>query len=457
MHWKHPKSIYCRKVHFPICHLRSGAIFFTIILLTGFFPGPIRAFASTNAVPQLLTLRQARDLALHHHPDIAAADYRALAAQEQLKETRAGFYPQANLYGNAVGATSEDARILAGGLNNPTIYNRVAAGATVSQLITDFGHRANLVASSRYQSKAAEENAVATREQVLLQVEVDYLGALQAQAVLNVARQTLETRSLLLDQVQTLATNRLKSELDVSFAQVAFQQAKLLLEKSTNDFTAAIASLSTALGYSEPRTFVLVEPDSAASDIVGAEADLVETALSQRPELISLRDQGIAAGKAAKAQRDARLPVLSAFGAAGNSPSHDYHLPNDYAVGGFELSFPLFAGGYYVAKQHEAELQSEAADEVLQSLENDVVRDVHIAWLNVNNAREEVKTTEDLVLNAEQAYQLAEARYKIGSSSIVELSDAQLNLTSSQITHTTARYNFLIQQANLNYQIGALH
>ncbi|MGH9592034.1 MAG: TolC family protein, partial [Bryobacteraceae bacterium] len=55
------------------------------------------------------------------------------------------------------------------------------------------------------------------------------------------------------------------------------------------------------------------------------------------------------------------------------------------------------------------------------------------------------------------AYDLAEARYKIGSSSIVELSQAQLGLTSAQIDEANARYDVLIQRARLNYQVGVLH
>jgi outer membrane protein len=81
---------------------------------------------------------------------------------------------------------------------------------------------------------------------------------------------------------------------------------------------------------------------------------------------------------------------------------------------------------------------------------------VHLGWLNVNNALEQLHTTEQLVRNSAEAYDLAEARYKIGSSSIVELSQAQLSLTSAQITDTNARYNVLIQQANLSHEIGAL-
>ena len=63
---------------------------------------------------------------------------------------------------------------------------------------------------------------------------------------------------------------------------------------------------------------------------------------------------------------------------------------------------------------------------------------------------------QELVTNAAEAFELAKARYQNGISSIVELSDAQLNLTSAQITDANARYNVLIQQSNLSYQIGAL-
>jgi outer membrane protein len=61
------------------------------------------------------------------------------------------------------------------------------------------------------------------------------------------------------------------------------------------------------------------------------------------------------------------------------------------------------------------------------------------------------------VRNAAEAYDLAAARYKIGSSSIVELSQAQLSLTSAQIASSNARYEVLIQQAGLDYETGALH
>ena len=420
------------------------------------FAGNIFAGGTTNA-PVVLSLADATKLALQNHPQIASANYRMLAAQEAVKQTRAGYFPKADLYADAVGTSDEGTRIMAGGLNNPSVYDRGAGGLAVSQLITDFGRTANLTASSKFQAQAENQNANATREQVLLQVNVSYFGALEAQAVLRVAQQTLDTRQLLLDQVSLLASNKLRSELDVSFARVAVEEGRLLLQKAQNNTDDAMTSLSTALGYREPHPFQLIESSQSIFSNTNEVSQLVETALSERPELLSLRNQHDAALRFAKSERDSRLPTISAVGVAGDAPTHDSHLPDNYAVGGLQLSMPLFAGGLYTARQREAELKAQSDNELVRALEDNIVRDVHIAWLNVNNALEQFQTTQELVRNAAEAYDLAEARYKIGSSSIVELSQAQLSFTSAQIANTNARYDVLIQQANLDYQTGALH
>src|ERR1035438_10804491 len=154
-------------------------------------------------------------------------------------------------------ANSRNTRILAGGLNNPSVYDRFAEGVAVTQLITDFGRTGSVASSAKYQARAAIEGQAATREQVLLNVEANYFAVLKAQSVAEVARQTLTARRLLMDQVSALAANKLKSDLDVSFAQVSHEEAQLLLQNAEGDAESAMASLSTALGYREPRSFVL--------------------------------------------------------------------------------------------------------------------------------------------------------------------------------------------------------
>ena len=408
-----------------------------------------------TAAPQSLTLAQAHAIALTNHPGIAAASYRAQAEHQVYSQARAGLLPQVNLYGSAVHAGADDTRIMAGAINNPSVFSRTAVGASLSQLITDFGHTSNLAASSRLQASAADQNALATREQVLLEVDRAYFGALQAQAIEAVAKQTFDTRQLLLERVSILAQNKLKSDLDVSFARVGLEDARLLVQKAQNGVDSAMAALSTVLGYRDQQAFTLGDEKSVPVPGGDDVAALIDQALHARPELASLRDQHDAAEHLARSLRDARLPTVSAVVDAGTAPSHDARLPDNYSAGGILVSMPVFAGGLYVARQHEAELRARAAAESLRTLEDEISRDVRVTWLNLNNARQRLRTTSQLRQYAATAYQLADARYRAGSSSIVELSQAQLELTAAQIDETSARYEVLLQESDLNYQVGA--
>lgn len=412
------------------------------------------ALAAAEAGVQTLTLAEAHDLALRNHPGIAAAQYQAQAAVEASKETRAGALPQIGLYGSAVNAGADNTRILAGGINNPSVFDRTAFGANLTQLITDFGRTPNLIASSKLQAQAANESATATAAQVLLDVDRTYFGVLQAQALQQVAQQTVDTRQLLLDRVTALAANKLKSDLDVSFARVAVAEGTLLLQNARNALDSSRTALSAALGFREFRQFELVDESPPTATVAGDVDRLIEQALRNRPELASLADQRDAAIRFARAQHDARFPTLSAGVVAGGALSRDARLPANYTASGLQLSFPLFAGGFYSAREREAELRAKAATQGLAGAEDTVARDVRIAWLNVNDALERVRTTLQLRDYAAQAYELAQARYNAGSSSIVELSQAQLAMSSAEIASAAARYNLLIQQSTLKYQTG---
>jgi outer membrane protein len=322
-------------------------------------------------------------------------------------------------------------------------------------LLTDFGRTAHLVNSSRLSSRAASANTEATRDELLLQVDVSFYTALKAQSVLDVARQTLQTRKVLLDQISALATNKLRSELDLRFAEVTYEQGQLLVAQAQNDLDQAFISLETLLGDREKRTYRLIEEPMPAAKPVDP-AGLVDTALSQRPDLARLRLERDATSQYALAQKALNYPTVSAIGAGGLIPVRDTsHFEDRYAAAGVNLSLPIFDGGLNSAKHAEAELRSQAASENLRDAENTAIKDVRNASLNVNYAYERLDLTQKLFENASLAFDLAQARYTMGSSSIVEVSQSQLDKTSAEIANTSAKYDYEIQQAILNFEIGA--
>ena len=417
---------------------------------------PAPAQSQTQQVPSAptpsLTLDQAHQMALANHPRFMASQYGAAAQHNVTTEVRSAYYPMVNT--DLTGAESiPGSRIGAGALNNPIVYDRFAGGLNIQQLVTDFGRTHNLVSSADLQAKAADAEVNFTREDVLLGVDRAFYQALRAQAVLRVAQQTVDERSVVSQQVTVLEQSKLKSSLDVSFANVNLSEAKLLLLQAQNDAQSSLALLAAALGLSGPHQFELVEPPSAPTALPPLGEALV-AADKNRPELISQRLQVQSAQKYAVAERDLWMPTLSLVGAAGEIPYGQAPLPDNYAAAAFDVHIPIFNGKLFNARHAEALNRANQAAEQLRDTQNGVERDVQVAWFAANTAYQNLAVTAQLLAEASEALNLATARYHLGLSSIVELSQAQLNQAQAAISQATAKYDYDSRFAELIYQEG---
>jgi outer membrane protein len=402
-----------------------------------------------------LSLKDADALALKNNPAISVARLSALASEQVTREARSSLWPQADANLTAVDARN-NSRITAGGLNNPIVYNRAAGGFRVSQLITDFGHTTNLVASARLQAKAEAQNAVATKEEVLLAVDQAFYNALQTHAVLRVAEQTVASRQLLSDQVSALTKSKLRSDLDLSFANVNLAQAKLLYLDALNNDKASMAALSAILGFPTLEAFDLVN-DTAPLAPPPLDVDpLIAAAFAQRPEILALEFQSESAEKLHQAEHDQFYPTISALAVFGDSPVRDDRIYGPYAAAGVNVEIPVFNGFLYSAKSREADLRAQATRQRLVDLRNRISRDVRTSWLAASTAFDRVSVSEQLLAQANQALDLAQTRYKLGLSSIVELSQAQLQQTQAEIGNAQAGYEYRMALSALRYQTSGL-
>ena len=405
-----------------------------------------------------LTLKQAEAVAIKSNPQISVARLLALASQQVAREVRSNLWPTAT--GDLTGVDAQSgSRITAGALNNPIIYERAAAGVMVTQLITDFGRTTNLVSSANYAAKSENENAVATKEQVLLAVDKAFYSALQAQAVLTVAQQTVNERQTVANQVEALYKSKLKSELDFSFASVNLAQAKLLLLDAQNNENSAFATLSMVLGYSNLQNFQLVEDTSQLAPPPESVDSLISQAFTLRPEILSLQFQYQSDKKFQIAERDLLFPSIRALGAVGDTPLGNQAvapnpgaLSNTYGAVGANVEIPLFNGFLYTARAREANLRAQATQERLADMRNLISRDVRTSWLNANTAYQRLAVTQQLLQQANLALDLAQSRYNLGLGSIVELSQAQLQQTQAQISYAQAGYDYRLGLAVLTYE-----
>lgn len=432
-------------------------------------PGPVSAPALNTAADQtmttaqpspsqlpVLTLTEAEQMAIRNNPRISAAKLLALAQGQETREARSADLPQFNGDLTAVD-THNGGRISAGALGASRLENHAGAGADLSQLITDFGHTHNLILSRKLAAEASKANALATTEDIVMAADTAFYSALTAQSVLDVAKQTVVARQQTDEQVRELTKHNLRSTLDLSFADVNLSQAKLLALNAENNVDAAMATLDSVLGLDHEVDYRLVE-NTTAPPLPPNYQPLVTEAIAQRPDLQALNLDTQSNKKYARAEKEQLLPTISAAGTAGSVPVRDnqYYDTNWWGGVGVNVKIPIFNGFLYSAQAKEADYRAEAASEQSRALRDRIVRNVRTAWLNANTAYQRVGVTAQLEQEANLGLKLAQARYRLGLSSIVELSQAELQQTSAQIEHTQAKYSYRLALAAINYQIGTM-
>ena len=402
-----------------------------------------------------LNLADAEKLAIQHNPRIAVGRLLALAQNQVMRETRSAEMPIVT--GNLTAVDShESSRITAGSLNNPIVYQRAAGGITLSQLITDFGRTRNLISSADLRARAEASAADATAADIILAVDIAYYRALGAQSVLDVANEAVKARQATVDQIAALAKAKLRSTLDLSFANVALQQAELLLLNATNQTQDALAAVNALLGEETAPNLVLIDDETAAPSPPPRNPEaLVTEAFAHRPDLVSLSQQAQAAQKFSIAEHDLNRPTISALGTAGGAPIRADQIASSwYGAAGVNVSIPIFNGFLFSARAHDADQRASAAQQQVKELRDSIARDVRTAALQAQLNFQQIAVAQQLLNQANSALDLAQTRYNLGLSSIVELSQAQLQQTQAQIELADARYAYAGSLATIRFQTG---
>ncbi len=430
----------------------------TVLLATLAVPTGGAAQQASQPAPALprLTVTEAEQLALRNNPRISVARLLALAQAQVTREVRSAEMPTASANLTAVGA-HDGSRITAGALNNPIVYNRAAGGLTVSQLITDFGRTHNLVLSAKSNAKAQLENQRATEMEITLTADQAFYQALSAQAVLKVAQQTVAQRQDTADEVSALAHQKLRSDLDQSLAAVQLSQAKLLLVDAQNAAQDAMASLNAVLGSETDQQYTLVDETSGTPAPAPQDPEtMVQLAFSQRPDLAALNDTSLASRQYSKAERDLWMPTVSALAAGGGTPgaSRPDSSPRGTERRGRISTFPYSTDSSSTHVRRKRNCAPTLPMNRCAIMREEIARDVRTGVLHAQAAFQRIGVTEEMLKQSNLALDLAQARYKLGLSGIVELSQAQLAQTEAEIAYANARYSYQTALAEVRFQTG---
>jgi outer membrane protein len=187
---------------------------------------------------------------------------------------------------------------------------------------------------------------------------------------------------------------------------------------------------------------------------------LIAQAINNRPELASLRSSRDAAYKFFEAEKDLKRPTVSIAAVGGflpyvNTPA-TAPIPAEYEGIGANVSIPVFNGHLFSARREAAHQRAMESDQRLRAQQQTIARDVRVAYGSAITAFRRIDVTAQFLRQAALALDLARGRYSLGLSSIVELTQAELNLTQAEIENLSAKYDYQSQYSVLQYTIGAL-
>jgi outer membrane protein len=385
-------------------------------------------------------------IALSRHPLVGQADAETTAAIARKGQAESGYYPSINL---STGYSRTRALVSTTG-QSATVPSLFIEGA-VSQTFSDFGRTRAGAQRAGSLVSAAAESGKSTRHDVAFAAKIAYFGVLRAQRIVDVRRETLSQRESLLSQAQAFYEAGVRARIDVARAEANLYQARAEMTAALNDLQLARITLLNRMGIDGPTDFRLA--DTLATVTVPGDLDSwIAEAEANRPELRSIRERERAAEFGLRAARANYYPVLTGAGGYGYA-AEDLPLQENYNISVL-LQFPLFSGFLTREEVREAQASLDSTRYAATDLRRLVLLEVEQAALSVREASERFDARRKEQEASGENLRLARERYKVGAGDIIEMIDAQVQMTQAETDVIQALYDSSISAATLLRAIG---
>ncbi len=405
-----------------------------------------------NLKAKPLTLADLTDFALRNNPQTRGAWAAARANAAAVGVAQANYLPQLDgqfsIAKNRAASTS--------GIASPRL-TRYGPSISLSYLLLDFGTRAGQLQTAEYNLLAANLNQNQVIQDVVLQVEQAYYQLLGLQALESANQQSLKNAEANLDAAKQRREAGLATIGDVYQAETAVAQAQLLLQQTQGQVASAQAQVTNAVGLTVTTAFML-EPWPAIAPIETI-SQSVEQLLAQaktaRPDLIAAQAKVQAAQGQVQAAAGQGRPSLSFTASSGQARFRELPSVAESSIG-LTLRVPLFAGfrtAYSVSQAKAQVEQTEAQRDQLLSL---VQLQVWQAYFNQQTAAATIKSASTLLRSATQAAEVAQARYRGGVGTILEVLSTQAAEANAHVQNIQAQLNWYVGLAQLGHAVGTL-
>ena len=446
--------------------------------------------AQTAQKPVVITLEQALEIALSENVSVKVADLEIKRTEYAKKGAYAALFPQIDLSasyqrtikkqvmymdfdmssilpgmsggeGEGEGGAGTDTGSSSSGNDGMEVgrLNTLNGGVTAAMPIIN----AQLwkgIRISGLDVELAVEKARASRLDMVTQVKNAFFGTLFAKEAFNVYKEVYENAVENYNETKKKFDSQKVSEFELIRAKTSVANAIPNVYNAESSVILALWQLKAVLGVDlDMNLDIAGELEDWSQEMFYDihQHDSISLANNTTMKQLAIQTEQLAQN--IKLQKYACIPSLAlAFNFSMNTMANDVNFSEfrwtPYSYIGLSLNIPVFAGG----KRHQAIRQAKNQYQQVQLQVDNTERQLKIAIRqNLNTMETNMKSyyaAQDAVAAAQKAYDIAEAAYKVGRSTLIELNDAQLALTQSQLAQSQAVYNFIVAKTQLEQTLG---
>jgi outer membrane protein len=447
---------------------RSAVVLLLSVLLL-LFPNASRG---DEAVPlpdltRPLSLDQVVRLALERNLTLAQSWENVESSRGSLMSTRAQLLPNASASsgynqttvksspGQSIDPRTGQIRDTGGKTVTGTYDVSLTGRQNLIDLPSVYGTRA---AQSRLGS--AHQGYRSARLGAVLQAKQQYYALYRAQELARVAAESYALNQDQLKRTQSMFELGSVARNDVLQAQVNLSKSERQKIAADNTIDQERARLALILGLPVSASIQIESPPALTDSLVTqSEGELLREAEQARPDLQQSKLELRAAhlGElSAKAQRYPSFSGGASYSKHAGTLGDTYSSFGQDASWGFNLglSLTLFDGLATKGQIQQARAGQRAGQEKLEQTRLQVALDLRESLLQINNAYQEIRSAREGVRLAQESVRLQKALYESGGGTMLEWTNAQVQLTAAQVDQVQAEVDLRLAKAGLDSALG---
>ena len=416
---------------------------------------------------QNYSLEQAVEVALQNKEALKASALELNASKQDIRSSYSGILPSVRITGSttestfpeqAIGFNQSSGEIL----NNVSSITSASSSFSITQNIYDGGIWWNNIRLAKNNFRITEQFDRQIKTNIIRNVHFAYFNYLKAIQLLDVSRSNLMSSQQQLTLVQQQYDLGSAKKTDLLKAEVRFGQARIDVITNDASVKSAYRNLKNAMGLiNSDQDFTIEEVEKPLELIPEFETGF-ELVQKFNPSVKAKQYQIMSAKLNTKLARGSRLPVISlSASSSGADENLGDAISNSYGDkqrtnASLSISIPIYTGNSISSRIQEAKISVDKQEsEYLTQLE-DLSVQLEDYLDQLNNYIEVIPINETVLESAEEDLKLSQVRYSQGSTTILEVLNAQVSVVQARSSLVRSKYDAFIQQANLKALLGTL-